>query len=175
MTYEIEKKFRLTSPQALRRRLKSAGIRRVCGGAESNLLLDSGRKLRNHHMTLRLREWCGAGLLTVKGPKRRAGGFFKRLEVQTKVEDAAAMRVLLELLGFKVFARYDKKRDEYRTDGCVVTVDFVPRLKSWFAEIEGTPAAIVRVQRRLGLADASEETRSYMEMILGSKKGKYKC
>ena len=101
-------------------------------------------------------------MLTLKGP--RLGGRHKtRMEVETPVEYEAAKRIL-ELLEFRVNEAYSKIREEYRLDSCPVCLDHIPNV-GWFVEVEGPPAKIRDIARKLGLRAIDREPRSYRKLI----------
>ena len=164
--FEVEQKYRIKNPAAIRRRLRSLKAKRVSSGHEKNELWDLEDIVRRKASVLRLRTHDGKGTLTFKGPRLKSK-FKKRLELETGVDPQAA-RMLLITLGFRVVARYEKQREEYRLGPAHVTLDHVGK-SGWFVEIETASAQIEKIAARLGLSAKDREERSYLEMIYGSR------
>lgn len=164
MSYEIEVKYRLKDPRALRVFLRKLGARSLGTDVERNELYDHAElELRRRGCALRIRETGKPqALLTFKGPASQ-GPVKKRLEIETLV-DARAMRGILKALGFRMRLRYDKTRETYRLRGCLVTID---RLKGhgFFSEIEGPRAAILKLEKALGFLPKDREDRTYAQIV----------
>lgn len=160
---EREQKYRVANVETIRKRLLKLGAKVHAAGFERNELFDSGDRLREQSLKLRLR--CHGGknaMLTLKGP-RRTERQKARMEVETPVEYGPAKRIL-ELLDFRVKETYSKRREEYRLDGCAVCLDHISNV-GWFVEIEGGPKKINQMARRLGLRATAREHRSYRRLI----------
>ncbi len=54
-SFEVEQKYRVQDPKAIRVLLKKIGARKISGGAESNEFFDREGSLRRKKMALRLR------------------------------------------------------------------------------------------------------------------------
>jgi adenylate cyclase class 2 len=160
---EREQKYRIAAADPVRRRLLNLGAEAHASGFERNELFDFEGRLRSVGRKLRLRRHGAKfAVLTLKGP-RLAGSQKTRMEVETPVDYEAAKRIL-ELVGFRIKETYSKIREEYRLDGCAVCLDHIPNA-GWFVEIEGGAAKIRDIARRLGLAAADREHRSYRRLI----------
>ena len=160
---EREQKYRVSYIETIRKRLKKLGAKALADGFERNELFDCGGRLRNQGLKLRLRRHGGKiTMLTLKGPRLR-GHHKTRMEVETPVEYEAAKRIL-ELLEFRVNEAYSKIREEYRLDSCPVCLDHIPNV-GWFVEVEGPPAKIRDIARKLGLRAIDREPRSYRKLI----------
>ena len=166
---EREQKYRVREVEPLRRRLLSLGAEVHASGFERNELFDFDGRLRKQGHKLRLRRHGSKlAMLTLKGP--RLGGRQKtRMEVETPVHYEPTKRIL-ELVGFRIKETYSKIREEYRLDGCAVSLDHIPNT-GWFAEIEGAPGKIRDIARKLGLRSADRETRSYRKLIRAGEEG----
>ena len=176
MPTEIEVKFRLDRPEPLRERLRQLGTPAGPPVLETNRIFDApDRRLLNADCGLRVREVrpqpagpaVGSGvrpaLFTFKGP-RQAGQFKVREELETPVQDAAALTAILARLGFREVVVFQKRREAWQVDPCVVTLDELPRL-GWWAEIEGPhERAVTDVQAQLGLAKASPVPETYVAL-----------
>lgn len=165
--YEIEQKYRLEHPARIRRRLRALHARKISGGREYNEIYDREGLLCGKKRVFRLRRFEGRGYLTLKGPRTQTRRYTKRLEIQTPLEFVPAKAILKEL-GFRIVARYEKRREEYDLLGCVIALDHVARL-GWFLEIEGAPERIRNAAAKLGLAPIDMEKRSYLSMLFGPK------
>lgn len=172
MPTEIEAKFRLDDPDALRERLRGLGAGRVAWHRESNHLYDTPEgRLRRSGCGLRVRvAWSleveGAaptGWLTFKGP-RHPGELKVREELESPVDDAAAVMGILERLGWREVVVYEKRREVWHLGACEVTVDELPRL-GWWLEIEGPDEETVQATRRaLGLEAAALAKDTYVAL-----------
>lgn len=174
MANEIEMKFKVASHAAIRRRLEREG--QYLGGMlqtdcyydtpgrdllqrDSGLRIRTAARLRGHELHRDARP-----LLTYKGPvdpRRRAK---VRREVQTRVEDAAAMGEVLAAMGFSPALTIQKKRITYRVGRCLVELDELP-LIGRFVEIEGPgEAAIDAVRKKLQIEDDSTKS-GYTKLV----------
>jgi adenylate cyclase class 2 len=164
---EIEVKLRLEDLSSIRRALRRAGFRlRRRRTFESNLVFDTPElALRRAGKLLRLREVDRERLLTYKGPPE-AGRHKRREEIDVAVQDAPALRALLERLGYQVVFRYEKYRTEYHRpdEEGVVTIDETPIGN--FLEIEGAPEWIDRTASELGFEARDYITASYGRLFL---------
>ena len=160
---EREQKYRVANVDKIRKRLVRLGAQIHASGFERNELFDCDGHLADRGLKLRLR--CHGekvAVLTLKGP-RQNGRHKTRMEVETPVEYESAKRIL-ELLDFRVKETYSKLREEYRLSGCAICLDHIPTT-GWFVEIEGPQRRITETARRLGLAPADREQRSYRRLI----------
>ncbi len=161
---EIEQKYRVSNPAITRQKLFRLGARRIKSGSERNELFDLNGNLRKRKSLLRLRSWGKRDAwLTFKGPRLR-GRFKRRLELETMVDYGRA-KLILQYLGFRVVARYEKRREAFKFSSCVVALDYLLPRHGWFLEIEGSSRNIWRVAKRLGLQKADQEERSYLELL----------
>jgi len=164
--FEVEQKYRLKDLKRIRAALKKMGARKIASGPEVNEFFDRGRQLRQKRVALRLRKYGKNAVLTLKGPRLKAR-FTKRMEIETPV-DHVPMRNILRLAGFKVVKHYKKERELYRLGKSLVVLDRLPGFGR-FLEIEGQPQAIQRIEKKLGLAGADREERSYLRMLFNWK------
>ena len=163
-SYEIEQKYRIAKPDPIRKRLRSLGAKRISSGTEQDWFYDLDGRLLKQRSILRLRKTAkGEGLLTFKGPRIKAR-YKKRVEVQTAVDFDAAKKVL-ELSGFKVSAKLQKQREEYKLGGAHITLDYLAGI-GWFVEIEAAAKNISTAAKKLLLTSAMREERSYLQMFL---------
>ncbi len=126
---------------------------------------------------LRIRQVDGRYELTYKGPKRVIDGSKARKEITIQLPSATQMARLLEALGFRPVAVVRKHRDYYKLGDIVVSLDEVEGL-GCFLEAEysggGGPEEAARAIRealeKLGVSSYESTTKSYLELILESKR-----
>ena len=82
-----------------------------------------------------------------------------RDELETEVGDGSLLLTLLEQLGFHPWFRYQKYREEFSLDGCIVAVDETP--VGTFVEIEGDERGIAAMADALGRGPADYVLQSY--------------
>jgi adenylate cyclase class 2 len=87
------------------------------------------------------------GLITFKGPVQPAE-VKRRDELETVVGDGPLVLTILESLGFQVWFRYQKYREEFAIDDVIVAVDETP--VGTFVEIEGGARGITEMAEALG-------------------------
>ena len=95
-------------------------------------------------------------------PATHNGGFKMREERETEVADGAVMHSILEGLGYRVAARYEKIREPWHMDTVEVELDILPFAE--VVELEGRAQDIESVERRLNLDNAEISTKSYHEL-----------
>jgi predicted adenylyl cyclase CyaB len=167
---EIEIKLPVADLSAVRSGLSASGARlHAAWHDETNDLYDDAeRKLSGSGRTVRLRRASGKSILTYKGPARFEHGARVREEREVEVSAADEAEAILAGLGLRRTFRYEKRREEWASEGCVVALDVTPI--GSFVEIEGDPAGIRRLVGTLGL-DASEAIPySYPELYFRKRK-----
>jgi adenylate cyclase class 2 len=167
---EVEIKLPASDLEALRVRLRESGARLVRPRHfESNGLYDdSVGSVAERDCVLRLRKTPEGAVLTFKGPARFAGGVKIREERETAVSDPEALDRILNGLGYRLRFRYEKHREEWTLDRCVVALDETPI--GGFVEVEGEPTAIRAVLSRLGLDPADALPYSYPDLYAGRRR-----
>lgn len=161
---EVEVKIPTADLEASRAALRDAGGELLHPRHfESNDLYDdpSGR-FAAEGRTLRLRRARGRAILTYKGPARFQGGIKTREERETEVSDPGEAEAILGALGLERRFRYEKRREEWRLEGCAIALDETPI--GAFVEIEGPPPAIRRAVVRLGLDFTAALPYSYARL-----------
>ena len=113
-TLEREIKLRFDDPEEARAAVIAAGGTLLRGRRlQDDCLLDTADGfLRRRRSVLRVRQESGTSLLTFKGPVQPAV-MKLREELETAVGDGTLMLRLLEELGFRVWFRYQKYREEF--------------------------------------------------------------
>ncbi len=171
MNIEIELKMRLVDRPALEQRLGQLGASRRSSVLETNTYFDTpDLQLKTGDRGLRLRRTrCDDGSnrswLTYKGP-RAHGPFKSRQEEELHIDDADAAERMLLGLGYVAALTFEKKRDTWLLDDCLVELDVLPLLGQ-FVEIEGPDEkAVAAVRSKLKLDDEPTETESYIGLLM---------
>ena len=164
---ETEIKLAVADVRTARRLLRAAGFRVARGRVfESNVVFDTPRlTLRRASQLLRLRQAGNLITVTYKG-KPAAGRHKSREELELAVPDGAMMAAIFERLGYHPAFRYQKYRTEYRLErgSGVATLDETPI--GMYLELEGSPAWIDRMAKRLGFGERDYITASYARLYL---------
>jgi adenylate cyclase class 2 len=158
---EVEVKLVCLDLAGARERLRQSGAEPVSPAhAESNDLYDDpDSTLKGRGCTLRLRQAEGEAILTYKGPAHFENGVRRREEREIRVSSAEETDAILRGLGMRRLFRYEKRREEWKLDGCLVALDDTPIGR--FVEVEGDPSAIRRVVGALELDFADAIPYSY--------------
>tara|TARA_Y100000588_G_C14117134_1_gene865681 strand:+ start:215 stop:787 length:573 start_codon:yes stop_codon:yes gene_type:complete len=104
-------------------------------------------RLEKDHCALRVRNYGNTSYLTFKGPPL-AKTIKAREELETTVDNASLLIVLLKRLGLEVRFRYQKYREEYKYQGVTLTIDETPI--GTYVEIEGTEYEIFQAAKKMG-------------------------
>ena len=171
MPLEIEIKFKVDDPAALREKLAAAGAQRVGEVLESNVFFDTpDDSLRQQGTGLRLRTEYGPDgselrtLVTAKGP-RRPGELKIRSEHELVAASHEEGRAFLQTLGYRSALTFAKRRETFRLGDAEIVIDELPEL-GFFMEIEApTEQRVQDVRGRLGLADEPTVTDSYPAIV----------
>ncbi len=159
---EREVKIRFADPDHARAALAAIGAaplrpRRL---QDDSLYDTSDSALRDRRSVLRVRSEPSQAYLTFKGPVQ-AGPMKTREEHETPVADPDVLRRILTELGYAVWFRYQKYREEFGVGGVVIALDETP--VGTYLELEGSEAGILDVAAALG--------RSPADFILDSYRG----
>lgn len=159
---EIEIKLRVAEVSALLRKLAKLGASAEGRVLERNTLYDAadsdfrrtGRLLRVRIETpagsAAIKAGKGTALVTFKAPPgdRRQSHYKEKLESEVVVGNPEAWGRALVALGFKPGFQYEKYRSSFRSQSVHICLDETPI--GDFLELEGAPARIDQVARRLG-------------------------
>jgi adenylate cyclase class 2 len=153
---EREIKLRFDDPAAARAAILATGATPLHGRRlQEDCLLDTpDEQLRRRRSALRIRMESGKSLLTFKGPVQ-ASSVKVREELETVIGDGVLLLRILEELGFRVWFRYQKYREEFSLDEVIVALDETP--VGTFVEIEGGDRGIAEMAQALG-----REPRDYL-------------
>src|SRR5579862_9648985 len=146
---EREIKLSFESPDAARAAVVATGAvpirsRRL----QEDCLLDTADNLlQQQRSVLRVRMESGKSFLTFKGPVQPST-MKVREELETLVADGTLLLHMLERLGFHVWFRYQKYREEFTLQDVIVALDETP--VGTYVEIEGSEGGIVAATQALG-------------------------
>jgi adenylate cyclase, class 2 len=148
-TIESEIKLRFESAAAARKAVLALGATPLHGRRlQEDCLLDtSDEQVKRRRSALRVRVEWGKSLLTFKGPVQPSS-VKRREELETIVADGPVLVRMLEELGFHVWFRYQKYREEFALDEVVIAIDETPI--GTFVEIEGGERRIADTAQALG-------------------------
>jgi len=131
---------------------------------QEDCLLDTpDDQLRRRRCVLRVRMECGKALLTFKGPVQIAP-MKLREELETIVGDGLLLLRVLEELGFRVWFRYQKYREEFAHEDVTVAIDETP--VGTFVEIEGSEQGIQQMATALARNPADYLLDSYRGLFV---------
>jgi adenylate cyclase class 2 len=164
-TLEREIKLRFDDAETARAAILQAGATPVRGRRlQEDCLLDSSDEdLRRQRCVLRVRVESGRSLLTFKGPVQPST-MKLREELETVVGDGSLLVRVLETLGFHVWFRYQKYREEFALDDVIVALDETP--VGTFVEIEGGDRGIAGTAEALGRGPGDYLIDSYRRLYM---------
>lgn len=169
---EIEVKFFLKNPEAIRERLIALGTVTQPRVFEINRRYeDSGHNLKKQGKLLRLRQ-DGECRLTFKSRPPQSDPRFKVYrELEVSVDNADTMAFILEALGFEAVQIYEKWRETFAVQTAMVCIDTLPY--GTFLEIEGPGEQITALARSLGLPWEERILANYLAIfeVLRQKEG----
>ncbi len=162
---EREIKLRFASLADARAAILRTGATPVRGRRlQEDCLLDTAdERLRLERCVLRIRMESGRSLLTYKGPVQPSR-WKLREERETIVSDGETMLYVLERLGFAVWFRYQKYREEFGSRDAVIALDETPI--GIFVEIEGSETAITDLAAALGRSEDDYLVDSYRSLYV---------
>ena len=162
---EREIKLAFESAEAARAAVVAVGATPLLGRRlQEDALLDTpDEQLRQRRCVLRVRIEGGKSRLTFKGPVQP--GIMKlREELETVVGDGDVLLRVLRELGFSVWFRYEKYREEFAHEDVIVAIDETP--VGVFVEIEGSEQGITVMAEALGRTPADYVLDSYRGLFL---------
>jgi len=129
-----------------------------------------GGEMDERGATLRLRKIGDFTVLTYKEKIRTESGAKRKIEFETSVSDVDAMEHIIERLGYRLTAVYEKRRKYWHLGPVEVVLDELPF--GLYMEIEGTIEDIENAEKTLGLKEIEHEPRGYPRLTI--KYGKLK-
>jgi adenylate cyclase class 2 len=161
---EIEVKFPVSDPEALRRTLRDAGFHEETPRTfERNILFDTpDHRLRSQTAILRVRRYGERWIVTHKClPQNNdpAARHKHRDETETEVKDGEAIGHIFSQLGFTSTFIYEKFRTEFADSAGHCVLDETPI--GVYAELEGPPDWIDATGQKLEVDPSQFLTLSY--------------
>jgi len=130
---------------------------------EDALLDTDDEQLRRRRCVLRVRMENGKSRVTFKGPVQPSV-MKLRDELETVVGDGTLLLRVLEELGFHVWFRYQKYREEFALDDVIIAVDETP--VGTYVEIEGGEGGIATTAEALGRGPSEYLLDSYRGLFI---------
>jgi adenylate cyclase, class 2 len=163
ISLEREIKLWFATPEDSRAATLAAGATPLRGRRlQEDCLLDSpDETLRHRRCVLRIRMEGGQSRLTFKRPADRAV-IKVREELETVAGDGMTLVRLFEELGYRVWFRYQKYREEFAFQDVIVAVDETPL--GTFVEVEGGERGIHLMAEALGRTPADYVLDSYVSL-----------
>jgi adenylate cyclase class 2 len=162
---EREIKLRFATPDVARAAVLAIGAtplrqRRL----QDDSLLDTAEGLlRQRQSTLRVRIESGSSFLTFKGPVQPSV-MKLREELEAGVGDGRLVLRILDEIGFRVWFRYQKYREEFALEDVIVAIDETP--VGTYVEIEGGERGIASTAAALGRTVADYQLDSYRALFV---------
>ena len=162
---EVEVKLPVANAARMRRALVRLGLRVTAPrGLERNTLYDTPRRdLRRRGCLLRLRQAGSEWWLTFKGPGQPSARYKIRDERETRLGDGHVVEGILRALGFGPVFYYEKYRTEFADRRGHALLDETPVGR--YLELEGPPAWIDRMARKLGFRPESYIRKTYAALF----------
>ena len=164
-TLEREVKLSFDTADAAREAVLAAGATPLHGRRlqEDALLDDAANTLRERGCALRIRMENGKSRITFKGPIQDSE-MKLRDEFETVVGDGVLLLRIFEELGYQVWFRYEKYREEFAHEDVIVAVDETP--VGVFVEIEGSETGITTMAAAMGRTPDDYILASYRALFL---------
>lgn len=165
MAIETEKKYRLGAKrlEEITEKLADLGATFVKEVFEVNYQ-HRGGEMDERGATLRLRKIGDFTVLTYKEKVRSDNGAKRKIEHETTVSDVEATEAIIERLGYRLTAVYEKRRKYWHLGDVEVVLDELPF--GLYMEIEGTEDAIAKAEKKLGLKEIEHEPRGYPRLTV---------
>jgi adenylate cyclase class 2 len=172
LPFEIEIKLQVDDLAPIRERLEKMGAQRVGEVIETNIFFDTpDRAMLAADRGVRIRrsrDTEGVAKdrikITYKGP-RGEGAVKRREEIEIAVDRLDNAISLLEQLGYSPNLTFEKRREEWKLDKCIIDLDSLPHIGK-FVEIEcPTQTEVVKLQEKLGLAKLDGVMKTYADLV----------
>src|SRR5689334_14379669 len=157
---EREIKLRYDSVESARAAVMAAGATPLLGRRlQEDALLDTeDESLRRRRCVLRVRLENGKSRITFKGPVQPSE-MKLRDELETIIGDGVLLLRIFEELGFHIWFRYEKYREEFSHEQVIVAIDETP--VGVFVELEGSEQGITTMARAPGRRPDDDGLDSY--------------
>lgn len=164
-TIEREIKLSFASVAAARDAVLAANATPLLGRRlQEDALLDTpDGVLRDRGCALRIRMENGKSRITFKGPIQESE-MKLRDEFETLVGDGVMLLRIFSELGYQVWFRYEKYREEFSHEDVTIAVDETP--VGVYVEIEGSESGITAAAAAMGRSPADYILDSYRGLFL---------
>ena len=162
---EREIKLRFESPEAARAAVLATSARPLRPRRlQSDVLFDTEqRTLSARGEVLRVRIEDGHNYVTFKSPAEHPT-LKLREELETGVENGERLVAIFLRLGYRIWFRYEKYREEFALDEVIIAVDETP--VGSFVEIEGSDRGIIAAVAALGRGPSDFIIDSYRTLFV---------
>ena len=153
MTHEIEIKLKYEHKQKLIEKLEEIGAKlKKKETLEDTYFSLDHTDMSNTHDLIRIRKKNGKAELTFKGKCETESDIWKRIELNTEINDPDMMTKILEYLHFNTLLQNKSQREYWTLDNVeIVFIDLVKPLRLSWIEIEGpSEGKIQRILDKLG-------------------------
>ena len=160
MSFEIEKKYRITKEQyeQVTADLEEFKAEYVREDFEENLLFGN-EYLKQIEGLVRIRKTQNKNTLTFKQYVSDSAGVKKHLEYESVVESPDEVAKMVKALSFELRMVYEKRRKTWKFREVEVVLDELPF--GLFMEIEGTNMQIAEAEMFLGADEFEVEPKTY--------------
>lgn len=172
MAIEIEKKYRIT--EADRDEITSSleEFAAVFEGErfEENILFGNA-ELIEKNAVVRLRRTDEGSFLTFKQRIESVSDAKQQIEFESRIDDADAVRSIVESIGLAAALIYEKRRKIYKFRSVELVIDELPF--GLYMEIEGSITGIAEAEMLLGLDELEVEHETYPRLTgkFGKREG----
>lgn len=182
MTLEVERKYRIASPEAIHEKMKALGAAFAPPIIQSDrYFAHPSRDFAQSDEALRIRSVGDDNVITYKGPKiDRDSKTREEIEVEFADGEKAAreMGLVFERLGFRPVLTVTKSRQiaevHWQSKTVEIALDQVSGAGDYVEletqaeenQLETAKECIRSLAAHLGLADSDQERRSYLELVL---------
>jgi len=148
---EIEIKILEIQPNKIKKILKQNNAKFIKKVLQTNIIYDNSHT-QNKGITVRLRKENNNTIFTVKSKTKIVNGHKIREEYEIETDDFKSIEKMLELIGLKMSAYTEAKREYWKLFDCSVEIMKMPKIPT-FLEIEGKEKNIIKVAKLLGFSE----------------------
>lgn len=170
MALEVETKFKLDSPDKIRKALKKLGAKFISKTKEKDAYYKNP-KAKNQKETIRLRTTGKDAIFAIKLPvgEDKKGKYKIREELEIDVKNSKLFDIMIKNVGFKLDFRKEKFRETYKWKDAVIAIDKLPFL-GYYLEVEASKSVIKKITKLLNLDMNKASSLTYMDIFEKYKK-----
>ena len=166
---EQEVKFEVPNIKNILKKLKEIGATEIATDFQRAIRFETENDdLLSKGMFLRVRSGHGDVITLKRKISEDNADFKEREEIETKVEDLAKMRKIINYLGFTKEFIFEKYRSNWKYKGAEISVDELPFGN--YLEIESTPELINEIAKDLELDNKYRKALTYWDLFEKYKK-----